>query len=315
MYKLLTTTTSAVLLAAAMSVGASEGVYLGGSGSGYFLDSERTIKGADESFVGSINLGHRTGQWAVEAGFGRDLAGDDLDVAKGDLIYYLGGVQPGWTPYLVGGVSYFDRDSSNLQRGESHTWQFGAGVGVSTMLSDHWEFRSDVRALQKIHNGRDNTTDAALTVGFNYYFNPPVAEVAAAEPAPAAAPQETPAQTRTITVRLNVEFEFDKAVVRNIYGDELAAIANAMKTHGDIDLVLEGHTDSVGTDAYNQGLSERRVAAVKAKIAQDYGIDPSRISTVGYGESRPIADNSTDEGRARNRRVVGQLSFTEVVDD
>lgn len=315
MRKLLSTVAAAAILATSVSVVASDGLYLGGSATGYYLDSERVIDGADKSFVGGINLGHRNGQWAIEGGFGRDIAGDDLDVSKVDLLYYLGGVKPGWTPYLVGSLSYFDRDSNNLQRGESHTWQAGAGIGVSTMLSDHWEFRTDVRALQKIHSGRDATTDAALTFAANYYFNPPTAAVAEPAPAPAPAPQQAEPQTRTITVRLNVEFEFDKAVVRNIYGDEIQGVANAMKAHQDIQLVLEGHTDSIGTDAYNQDLSERRVAAVKAKIVQDYGINPSRISTVGYGESRPIADNNTEEGRARNRRVIGELSFKEVVAD
>jgi len=78
---------------------------------------------------------------------------------------------------------------------------------------------------------------------------------------------------------------------------------------------LEGHTDSRGSDAYNIDLSTRRAAAVKQKLAADYGIDAERISSVGYGESRPIASNQTDEGRARNRRVVGEMSFTEVVVD
>jgi OOP family OmpA-OmpF porin len=62
-------------------------------------------------------------------------------------------------------------------------------------------------------------------------------------------------------------------------------------------------------------LSDRRAKAVKAKLAQDYGIAANRISAVGYGESRPIASNETDEGRARNRRVVGEMSFSEVAVD
>ena len=129
-----------------------------------------------------------------------------------------------------------------------------------------------------------------------------------APPPPAAAPEK-----RTITVKLNVLFEFNKADVRAIYGDELQAVANAMKAHDDIELVLEGHTDSVGSDAYNQSLSLRRVAAVKAKLVKDFGIAANRISTVGYGESRPIADNATAEGRAKNRRVIGELSYSEVM--
>ena len=128
----------------------------------------------------------------------------------------------------------------------------------------------------------------------------------------AAKPAPEP-EKRTITVRLNVEFEFDKDIVRAIYGDELEAVANAMKAHEDIELVLEGHTDSRGKEDYNQDLSDRRAKAVKAKLTEVYGIPASRISTVGYGESRPIADNATDEGRARNRRVIGEMSYTEIV--
>jgi len=306
--------TGAALLATAMTAGASEGVYLGGSLSGYLLDDKRTVDSdSAESLVGGLNLGYRVDRWAVETGIGTDLAGEDLDLAKADLYYYLGNTDESWVPYIVAGVSYFERDEDNLERGEGYTWQAAAGVGLSNMIDDHWEFRGDARLVQKILNGRDNTTDLALTLGVNYYFNPPApAPAPAPEPAPAA---EVAPETRTITVRLNVEFEFDKAVVRAIYGDELRAVAEAMKAHSDIDLVLEGHTDSVGTEAYNQGLSERRAAAVKERITQDYGIPANRISTVGYGESRPIADNSTADGRARNRRVIGELNYTEVVGD
>jgi outer membrane protein OmpA-like peptidoglycan-associated protein len=66
---------------------------------------------------------------------------------------------------------------------------------------------------------------------------------------------------------------------------------------------IEGHTDSIGTEAYNQGLSERRAAAVKNYLVKQGVPDGSRMTTVGYGESRPIADNKTPEGRFQNRRV------------
>jgi OOP family OmpA-OmpF porin len=162
--------------------------------------------------------------------------------------------------------------------------------------------------------GFQGVNDASVNFAVNYYFNKPIAPVVA-EPAPAPQP-EPPApepEKRTITIRLNVEFEFDKAIVRAIYGDELQAVASAMKVHDDITLELEGHTDSRGPDEYNQTLSEDRAAAVKAKIVEDYGIAANRITTSGYGETRPIADNNTDEGRARNRRVVGEMTYTEVV--
>ena len=71
--------------------------------------------------------------------------------------------------------------------------------------------------------------------------------------------------------------------------------------------MLEGHTDSVGTDAYNQRLSERRANAVREVLVNQYGVEAGRVDAVGYGESRPVADNATDAGRAINRRVEAEV--------
>ncbi|MCK9468583.1 MAG: hypothetical protein M0Q49_04125, partial [Porticoccaceae bacterium] len=115
--------TGAALLATAMTAGASEGVYLGGSLSGYLLDDKRTVDSdSAESLVGGLNLGYRVDRWAVETGIGTDLAGEDLDLAKADLYYYLGNTDESWVPYIVAGVSYFERDEDNLERGEGYTW-------------------------------------------------------------------------------------------------------------------------------------------------------------------------------------------------
>ncbi|MEW4981617.1 MAG: OmpA family protein [Cycloclasticus sp.] len=72
--------------------------------------------------------------------------------------------------------------------------------------------------------------------------------------------------------------------------------------HADVSLVIDGHTDSQGSDAYNQDLSERRAAAVRSFMIT-HGCDADKLSTAGYGESKAIADNDTSEGRAKNRRV------------
>lgn len=323
----LTVLMGSALLACSVSAHANEGFYLGPSLSGYYLDSDRYVGGAEEAVVGGLNFGYRFfNDWALELGVGTEIANTDFEMAKLDFYYWFGEDTKNWRPYFTLGAVYYEQDVSSsgptlASAEQKYTHQASAGVGLSKMLSDHWEFRGDVRFLHQVRESESNLNDGAINLALNYYFNAPKAApvVAEAAPAPAPAPAvQAPApepETRSITVRLNVEFEFDKAVVRAIYGDELEAIANAMKAHDDIDLVLEGHTDAVGTDQYNQGLSERRVAAVKAKLAQDYGIDPARISTVGYGESRPIADNATAEGRARNRRVIGELSYTEVVVD
>lgn len=312
---------SALLLCVSISVQAKEptGFYMGPSLSYLYFDSKRAVSGHDESGVLGLNFGYRfENDWSIEAGYGKEIADEEVDIFQVNAYRYLGKDDGGWRPYLLVGLSNFGRDGDrNIQRGEGHTNQLQAGFGLAHMLTDQFEFRGDVRMHHKISGGTEGINDGSINLAVNYYFNAPAAAPAPiVEPAPKPkpAPVVVEPETRTITVKLRVEFELDKAIVRAIYGDELHAVANAMKAQDDIVLVLEGHTDSTGTDAYNQNLSDRRAKAVKAKIVEDYGINPSRITTVGYGESRPVADNATVEGRALNRRVVGEMTYTEIVD-
>ena len=75
--------------------------------------------------------------------------------------------------------------------------------------------------------------------------------------------------------------------------------------------VIEGHTDNTGNAAYNTKLSQRRAMAVEKLLTERYGVNVARISSVGYGMERPIADNNTPEGRQANRRVVVKVTNTE----
>jgi OOP family OmpA-OmpF porin len=83
----------------------------------------------------------------------------------------------------------------------------------------------------------------------------------------------------------------------------LKQISEMLKTHADLKLTIEGHTDDVGDDAANQTLSEKRAAAVKAHLVSTYGIDAARLDSTGLGESKPAASNDSAEGRQQNRRV------------
>jgi OOP family OmpA-OmpF porin len=83
-------------------------------------------------------------------------------------------------------------------------------------------------------------------------------------------------------------------------------LADFMKQYPQTTTVVEGHTDSVGPDAYNQKLSQRRADAVKQVLVKD-GVAANRVTSVGYGESRPVADNATEAGRAVNRRVEASV--------
>ncbi len=100
-----------------------------------------------------------------------------------------------------------------------------------------------------------------------------------------------------------VNFDFDKSTLRPDAVSILAEATEILKRYPDLRVEVAGHTDAVGTDAYNQGLSERRAKAVYDYLTSN-GIDASRlVGPIGYGESRPIDTNDTAEGRARNRRT------------
>lgn len=100
----------------------------------------------------------------------------------------------------------------------------------------------------------------------------------------------------------NITFALDSAQLRPQFKDVLASVALVLKEYEKTLIDVAGHTDSTGSAAYNQELSERRARSV-ANFLRTQDIEPLRILTIGYGESRPIASNETASGRARNRRV------------
>jgi outer membrane protein OmpA-like peptidoglycan-associated protein len=106
----------------------------------------------------------------------------------------------------------------------------------------------------------------------------------------------------TIVSLSDILFDFDKATLRRNVEFNLVKIATILNQFEEMKILIEGHTDSIGTEEYNLGLSKRRAQAVQEfLISQD--VDESRLSSEGYGESHPVADNSTEEGRQLNRRV------------
>jgi len=141
---------------------------------------------------------------------------------------------------------------------------------------------------------------------------PPAPRAAPTPPPPPPAPAPAPAPAPTsekVTFAADTFFDFDKAVVKPEGKARLDDLVDKIR-----DVTLEvviavGHTDSIGTDKYNQGLSVRRAEAVKAYLVSK-GIEANRIYTEGKGESQPIADNRTREGRAKNRRVEVEVVGT-----
>jgi OOP family OmpA-OmpF porin len=108
----------------------------------------------------------------------------------------------------------------------------------------------------------------------------------------------------SLTIRLEVLFDTDSSTNNPSSHSELNRVVTFLReTSPSATGVVEGHTDSTGADAYNQALSERRANSVLRYLV-DAGVPASRLSAQGFGESQPVADNDTAEGRAQNRRVV-----------
>ncbi len=97
-------------------------------------------------------------------------------------------------------------------------------------------------------------------------------------------------------------FDFNKAVIKKKYYGQLNELAKTLKKNPDLRIIIHGHTDNIGTAEYNQRLSEKRSSAV-LKYLKRRGVEPKRLSTVGYGYSKPADSNKTKQGRMKNRRV------------
>jgi OOP family OmpA-OmpF porin len=125
---------------------------------------------------------------------------------------------------------------------------------------------------------------------------------APAAPAPRPAPAPQPPAATKVTYAADAFFDFDKSVLKpegKAKLDDLVARSRASTWKS---IIAVGHTDSVGSDAYNQKLSVARAESVKAYLVSK-GIEKNRVYTEGKGEKQPVADNKTAEGRAKNRRV------------
>ncbi|WP_027714560.1 OmpA family protein, partial [Desulfuromonas sp. TF] len=107
-----------------------------------------------------------------------------------------------------------------------------------------------------------------------------------------------------LKLTLHINFDFDKAVIKPEFRSELEKAVAFVRENAQAPYILiAGHTDSKGKEEYNQRLSEQRAQAVRQALIDNYGMDAKKLKAVGYGEYQPVADNSTEEGRAQNRRV------------
>ncbi|WP_411392142.1 OmpA family protein [Pseudomonas sp. MPB23] len=256
----------------------------------------------------SLNLSYdKTNHTRSEDGTGNQKIKGDTGSLTAQYHFGQAGVDS-LRPYVEGGFGHQSR--TNVQAdghsGRDQSTLAIAGAGVKYYFTNNLYARAGVEADYALDNGK---WDYSALVGLGVNFGGNAGAVAPA-PTPAPAPEPTPEPeapvAQVVRVELDVKFDFDKAVVKpNSYGD-VKNLADFMKQYPATHVEVAGHTDSVGPDAYNQKLSQRRADAVKQVLVKD-GVAPNRVTSVGYGESRPVADNATEAGRAVNRRVEASV--------
>jgi OmpA-OmpF porin, OOP family len=117
----------------------------------------------------------------------------------------------------------------------------------------------------------------------------------------------TLALTEKTSITLMLNFDTDQADIKPEFADDIGKVAEFMRQYPGASVVIEGHSDNTGNPDYNQRLSQRRAEAVAEALVNDHGVARDRVKAVGYGDTRPVADNSTAAGRAQNRRVEAAI--------
>ncbi|EBF5479165.1 fibronectin-binding outer membrane protein CadF [Campylobacter coli] len=191
------------------------------------------------------------------------------------------------------------------------------GAGLKFRLSDSLALRLETRDQISFHDADHSwVSTLGISFGFGAKREKVVAEQVkevAIEPRVAVPTQsQCPAEPREgamldensceKTISFEGHFGFDKVDINPAFEEKIKEIAQILDENARYDTILEGHTDNIGSRAYNQKLSERRAESV-AKELEKFGVDKDRIQTVGYGQDKPRSSNETKEGRADNRRV------------
>lgn len=275
------------------------------------FDSARDFKNNGNLFGGSIGY-YLTDDVELRLAYDEvhNARGEDGRNIKGsntalDALYHFNNAGDALRPYVSAGFSDQSIGQSG-RNGRNGSTFANVGGGAKYYFTDNFYARAGVEAQYNIDQG---DTEWAPSVGIGMNFGggskPAPVVVAAVEPTPEPVAVEEPMEL--VRVELDVKFDFDKANVKEeSYGD-IKNLADFMKQYPQTTTVVEGHTDSKGSDAYNQNLSERRAGAVRDVLVNQYGVDAARVNAAGYGETRPVADNATDAGRAVNRRVEAEV--------
>jgi OOP family OmpA-OmpF porin len=320
----------------------------------YSLLDDKRISRDDFGFQGglgynfapsfALELSYSTGSFKVKGFAGSSGPSEQLRATSLDVLYKF---LPNsiFRPFILSGVGELqDRLGANLDN--NHSWMAEAGVGVLTGIgsqsgSTRLQLRTEAKYRREFIQTNayipNNPGDVLFGVGLQLSFGNPTRPAPVVAPAPAPEPAPIPREVvatppepchapagfqvdanchiidQTVVVRA-VDFEFNSTQLTAPAQHTLNEVAAALMTQPELHIEVQGHTDSIGTDSYNLGLSQRRADAVKAYLISR-GLSASILSAKGFGKAKPIAGNDTAEGRAQNRRVAFEVTngFAHVV--
>lgn len=327
---LLASIISASLLLSGQANAAAENAgefYLGAKTGWADFDFCETGDCDDDAWGGSVYGGYQFNTWlSLEGGYnylGKSKSYTDAglenetEVQNGELGLKLDwNLGSAWNLFGKVGTSYNYVDATTADdSGSDENWSLMAGAGLEYQISHNWRLRTEYQWFDDV--GEKNTTGQSdinyVSLGLTYYFgedkNAAAAAAAAAattaavqEPEPAPAPVEPEPEPLPDAVLSTGAFELNSTALNDSAKQTLTPVASYLNDNPDVSVDVIGYTDSSGAADYNQQLSEKR-----AQSAADYlvseGVDASRINVEGQGENNPIADNSTLDGRIKNRRI------------
>ncbi len=305
------------------------------AGAGYWYFDRDDVRGFEPDDTTTTWAGMEwafNDNWAAEVIYAYGDSGEfksggpDMEVTNWQLgMLYYGGSYIGEPmrvrPYVALSAGEIKLEADTFDTVET---TINGGLGVRWMMGKRLGLRVEGRAIYSLD---ESETDYLVSAGLNFYMGK-------VDPDPIPAPLDsdgdgvtddkdlcpgTPMGTRVdadgcplqvaqvASIKLKVNFAFDSDVVQERFFADLGELAEFLKRFSDLQVDVEGHTDSVGPEDYNQQLSQRRAQAVVDMLVNQYGIAATRLEPKGYGESQPVASNDTEEGRAENRRVMATL--------
>ena len=328
-----------------------QGFYIGAFGD-YYDNSWENVRDytpggldVDDSTGWGLELGYRFSDywsarleyadmdfdWKADLNDGTSVSGTESGKRYGiDALYHLGG-----------GPFYGIFGLKNLDAVDEDLMFANVGPGYQHYFTDNFAFNAETSLYQGLDRGY---TDVGAKLGLSYIFGAQSSASEPVEPAPTVVPvavepvdsdgdnipdaddqcANTPMtdavdgtgctlyEDREVTKSLLITFPNNTSKVSQQYLDDIDRAAKFLKEHPGTDVVLEGHTSSVGKADYNKWLSKKRADAVAKKLIED-GIDPMRLTTVGLGEERLKNPANTPEAHAENRRVEAKVTVIERV--